>query len=365
MFFFQLRKKLLRVLRKEFNYYKVLFKARQVKAANKIMFADVSDIALNRYLYSFLKFFHISGYTVYLPKDRQIISVLSRNRGEFQYASWLLKEGFVKFGKPEKAKTRIWLEAEQLSNDYFSDFFGHRNHGKKFHLPICEYPYFYHSGCWDVELDRNKPRKRSVFMIGNCNRELYQEIGNSKIFHLPARAETVEFLYEKDYHKKVNSFEELEKFLGNNEDFRAILIDTSRKFQIGGNQLKETLASFNYYLALPGIEVPYSHNLAEAMSVSCIPILHRNYASIMCPKLEDGTNCFVYGDLNDLNRLIERLFLLESSEVEKMKNKALEYYNEHLSPLAVVEKIEKNNFDKIFIQAEVISLSYLNKNRKN
>lgn len=365
MLFFRVRRSLIRHVKREYNYYKTLSKAKQIVDTNKILFLDVSDIALNRYLYGFLKFFQINGYTVYLPKNKNIISVLSQKNGEFRYASWLLEEGFVKFGRLDRDETDLWLDARQLSNDYFSKFFGSSNLEKSYHIPICEYPHLYHTNSWEMKIKFNTSRKRSVFMIGNCNRGLYSKFSESGIFEMPNRAETAEFLYEKEYYKELNSLEELNEFSDNNEDSKLILIDTSNKFQIEGHELKETFASFYYYLALPGIEVPYSHNLAEAMSVGCIPIIHKNYASLMDPKLVGGVNCFVYQDLIDLDFLINRLFTLKDPDLKRMQGEILSYYNEHLSPNGVVGKIEKNNFEKIYIQAEVISLRYLNRNAEN
>lgn len=361
---FRVRKKLIKYLKREYNFYKTLFRVKNIDDADKIIFLDVCDIALNRYLYSFLKFFQINGYTVYLPKNKDIISVLSQKNGEFQYASWLLEEDFVKFGTPEREKTELWLEANQLSNDYFSGLMGNSDLENTYHVPISEYPYLYHMDSWQTEFEPNHSRKRSVFMIGNCNGEIYSKFSKSGFFEIPDRSETAEFLYEKPYYKEIDSPEELNEFCDSRDDARLILIDTSRKFQIGGYELKAALASFYYYLALPGIEVPHSHNIAEAMSVGCIPILHKNYAALMSPKLINGVNCLIYKDLNDLDFLMKSFFKLKEAELRQMQDKVFEYYKEHLSPSAVVGKIENNNFEKIYIQAEVISLSYLNRNNR-
>lgn len=360
MIFFRIRGNLIKRLKKEYNYYKALNAAKKISDTDKVLFLDVTEIALNRYLYSFLKFFQIEGYTVYLPKNKNLISVLTKRKGEFQYASWLLEEGFVKFGKPKKSKAQIWLEAGHLSNNYFSDFF-YGNGGNTYHVPICEYPYLYHTNCWNVKIDPLKVRNRSVFMIGNCERNYYRKFSESPWFPIPDRSTTAEFLRKKNYYKDMKSFNELKEFSVNKENTGLVLIDTSRQFQIGGHQLKMILSSFQLYLALPGIEVPYSHNLAESMSVGCVPVIHEYYAALMYPPLKNEVNCFTYKELDDLDLLINKLLTISESTISEMRREVYSYYNGHLSPKAVVKKVEKNNFEKIYIQAEVISLSYLNR----
>jgi len=365
MLFYITRIRLQRRIMREYHFYKVLFRSFLIEDTHKILYVDVSEIALNRYLYSFLKFFQIEGYTVYLPKSRKIIDVLSKKSGEFQYISWLLEEGFVKFGKPKKKNVKIWLGAEQLSNDYYSELFNRINHKRTFHLPMCEYPYFYHKNCWDRSFNLVKPRIRSLFMMGNCDKRYYRDIADSNFFNLPSRYDIVEFLYKRDYYYDLETMEDLDEYVLKGCDSKVLLIDTSKKFKIGGIELKRTLSSFHFYLALPGVVVPYSHNLVEAMSMGCIPVIHKNYADIMYPKLSNGQNSFTYKDFEDLDALIKRLFNLEETELERMRVEVLNYYNEYLSPKAVVETIEKNNFDKIFIQAEGLSLSYLNIQKEN
>ena len=360
MLFYSLRVRLFRKFKKNYNYHKVLWKAKQIKDTDKILYADISNILLNRYLYSFLKFFHINGYTVYLPKDINTINILSKKTGEFQYASWLLEEGFVKFGVPERKKDSIWLEAKDLSNDYYSKLIDGTDNDSIYHVPMCEYPFLYHSNNWEVFIRIGIPRKRSIFMIGNCDKRFYNAISNSGIFNLPSRYETVTFLYKKEYFKNLDSFEELINFTSKKTDGKVLIIDTSNKFEIGGVELKKALTSFNYYLALPGIIIPYSHNIVEAMSVGCIPVVHQSYADLMVPNLINEDNCFTYNSLEELDRLIRKLFVLNGAKIEKMRKDVLFYYEQYLSPYAVVKKIENNNFDEIFIQAEAISLALFN-----
>lgn len=65
------------------NYYfllKILLISTLSKSKSKKIYIDISEIHLNRYLYNFIKFFTIEGYTVYLPYNRKLISKLSLNK---------------------------------------------------------------------------------------------------------------------------------------------------------------------------------------------------------------------------------------------------------------------------------------------
>lgn len=359
MSLFTLKNKILKKSIRELNYLKVLWDSGKIKDSKKIMFADVTNLAVNRYLYSFLKYFEIQGYTVYLPKNRKLIDVLNKKSGEFEYASWILKDRFVKFGEPLRKKVTLWLDAEQLSNDYFSDFSTVNSAHSHYHVPSGEFPYFYHKNCWENSAAHKLERKMSVFMIGNCDAKYYHEISKEKHFNLPSRYETAIYLTGKNYYKSLRSVEELNDFLSGSEDSKVILIDTSKDFQIEGLKLKATLPEFYFYLALPGVVIPISHNLIEAMAAGCIPVIHKDYAELLRPKLENRKNCFSYNTLEELDELIRDLFMINIFHIKKMHKEVLKYYKEHLTPKAVVDFIEEKKPKRIFIQAESVSLRYL------
>ena len=135
-----------------------------------------------------------------------------------------------------------------------------------------------------------------------------------------------------------------------------MLVDTSKEFSIELEELKIILTKFDFFLALPGIIIPQCHNLIEAMSAGCIPVLHSCYAKLLVPNLEHGVNALIYNDLDELNVLILSGFLLSEKEVLKLRLNCINYYKINLTPMQVVSKIEKNKFSKIYIQAEHLSL---------
>ena len=154
---------------------------------------------------------------------------------------------------------------------------------------------------------------------------------------------------------------DLENFIASELDNRVIIIDTVEKFRISGSELKNIIKSFDFFLALPGIEAPLSHNLIEAMSTGSIPVIHSTYAGLFRPVLKNNKNALVYNTLEELVEVIERTFGLSEEKISALRDNVKRYYMDFLAPEAVVKKIECNKYSKIFFFAETSSLSYLKK----
>lgn len=256
MLFYSFRRKVIQELRKNWNYYRILLRTTKIVPEEKILYIDVSKIALNRYLYSFLKCFHHNGYTVYLPKDKEVIDYLCRDKGEYRFASWLLTEGFVKFGTPPEREKAIYISAEDISNDYFRDFFNNTWSEERYHVPMCQFPLVY-SKFYDHEgMIEPGVRLNSVFMAGNLDPEHYYKIGRTKIFEILSRREVADYIYQQEYFFSVGSLVELENFISEKIDKKVVLVDTSKDFSIGLDKLKYITERFNFYLALPGVLIP-------------------------------------------------------------------------------------------------------------
>lgn len=338
-----------------FGYLKVLISSRFIKDREQVIFFDISSVAINRYLYSFLKMFQIAGYTVYIPKSRKTIKILNQNKGEFKYASWLLAEKVVKFGKPGKAMKEI--EGHQLSNNYFSE----KNSHHSYQVPMSFYPWFYRN-FHSIKLRApSEMRKNSIFMSGNIDPKYYDKISGSKFFKIPSRKKVAEALSRSDYYFPVHNKAEFENFINGNEDQRVIIINSEKHFRIELENLFEVLQKFRFYLALPGITIPQSHNITEAIFCKCIPVIHKEYACLMTPPLENNKTAFTYEDIDDLLKMVPNIFRLSENQIQNLQQNLSIYYRDYLSPEAVVNKVIQNGYSKIYIQAEHISI-YLREN---
>lgn len=349
MLLYNFRRKLYRFLRDNYYFYSRVLKSWFVPKGSKTIFLEVEDLVLNRYLYTFVKFFQLSGYTVYLPENKKIISSLSRNKGEFVYSSWILDEG-VKFGTP--AQPCLSFSKDQLSNNYFE---GKTSPGA-YKVPMSEHPAMYKFSVETPEIHQARSRKNSLFMSGNIDPMFYNRIAKSVNFSLPSRLKVYNFLQQKEYYLNIKSKKELYSFIRSQTDNKVIIVDTSQEFRIPLEELKNILVNFNFFLALPGIWIPQSHNIIEAISVGCIPVLHKSYAQQFYPPLQHMKNALIFDSLENLEEVILLCFQLEVDKVETLQKEILDYFDKNLSPRAVVETIERNNFSKIYLQAEERSL---------
>lgn len=351
-----LRRKVRRIFIINFNYCKIFLQGFFTKSKVKSVYIDITEIDVNRYLYNLIKFFKLNGYTIYLPKNKRLINELCKNKGEFKYASLILKGDF-KVGVP-KIKGTFFITKEQLSNDYFSNEFKFKK--ENYYVPIGQFPLMYDSLAVEKDINFLCKRKRSVFIAGNFDPILYNNISKNGFFEILSRKEILDFVYEQNYYHQMNTFESLNKFIENEIDFKVILIDRANNFLIGLDDLKKVLIKFDFFLALPGIVIPQSHNLTEAMAMGCIPIIHKTYAELFYPPLEHYKTAIVYENMEELDIMIRAIFELNEQVVFSLRKNVLIYYNTYLTPEAVVNSIVSNNFSKIIIQAEYISLNLLN-----
>ena len=95
--------------------------------------------------------------------------------------------------------------------------------------------------------------------------------------------------------------------------------------------------------------------------MGCIPIIHKTYADLMFPTLKHLETALVYDSMGELDELIIKSINLREDQIKSLEYNVQEYYSKHLSPAAVVKKIEENDFSKIYIQAEEKSLALIKK----
>lgn len=339
------------------RYLNTLLQAYLIPIKKKIIYIDISNIEINRYLAALLQMLSIQGYTIFIPASKKTIKILNNSNGEFRYASWLLSDKLIKFGTPPKTLTgKISIPANKLSNDYFSD----SDSDSDYHVPMCCYPAFYKQYNLLGKVDPyHFERKRSIFMAGNFDDKYYNRMDKSPFFNQPSRKKVVNFLMEKVYYKPIKSISQLDNYISGNNEYNVILIDSKKDFRIPFTSLYKYLVNFDFFLALPGITIPQSHNLIEAMACGSIPIIHREYAELIQPPLEHDKNALLFSDLDDLDELISKTFSFSDNFVTAIRQNVIVYYSKFLSPEAIASNVLDPKIKKIYIQAEHVSLDYL------
>jgi len=312
----------------------------------KSLFLDIRDNLFGRYLYLFLKFFLLEGYVVYLPKS---LTLIRRLQGD-PIAAGLLQEGSVHFGKPPGTGATIVIGQKSISADYFSKSDDDVISSRVYYVPMSQHPLMYHNGWWNAPIE-DGGRKRSVFMAGNFDPGAYGRLEKDRIFEVMSRTALYDLLAKRKLLYGIDSLDKMMAFLDSGEDHKIILVNRLI-CDIPMWHLRNLLGKFDFYFALPGVVMPFSHNIIEAMSSGAIPFIQESYAGLFKPVLEDEVHAILFKGQHDLEARLDYMLRLPRGKIASMRTNIYAYYNEHLTPAAVVQKIEGTVYDKIFLQAE-------------
>lgn len=342
-------------------YYLVFKRNNNKNIGEKIVFIDIRNFPLTRYVYTFIKFFDLNGYTVFIPKNFKLIASLLNKKGEAFYSNLVLSERIVKFGNPPRGSKILNISKETLSYDYFNELLSNQKNENTYHVPICQHPLMYHKNLWNIRIENHIQRKQSVFMAGDFDHSTYKKISEEKKFNVLDRVTISSFLEKNDRFFDIKSQNELDKFLRSTLDKKIILVK-KHNFVINMESLRDVLKSFDFFLALPGYIMPLAHNIAEAMSAGCIPLIQDTYAALFHPALVNEVNAVTFTSLDDLNNRINEIFNYSRDEILYLRNNVIQYYSKSLMPDKIVDLIKSKNFEKIYLLAEDVSVNEIRNN---
>ncbi len=118
------------------------------------------------------------------------------------------------------------------------------------------------------------------------------------------------------------------------------IIDRHDDFNVPPRELRWILGRSDFTIAFPGVVMPWTHGVIEAMSLGVVPIIQ--YPHLFDPPLLDGRECIAFTDPDGLASGISRALAMEAAAVARMKEAVLRYYRGHLSPAAVVRRITED-----------------------
>lgn len=340
------------------------YRVYSANSRQKVIVVNISDTRIyKRYYYTFIKFLTLAGYTVYFPNvdfKHYRFNIYKKKTNLYRFT---FDEKFIVYNiPPKKAEVVLTITDNMLSSDYFSPMFlkSNKSSNNIFYVPMAMHPILYKNNIWNKTLDERTPKKKSIFMVGTLEDLAYSRI-ESTPFQIESRTEIHNYLKQKKLLTKINSLNELEDFISSSQDERCIVLDGT-KTPISIEKLRITLNSFCFYLALPGVFMPLSHNIIEALSTGAIPILHKNYANIMKPELQHMHNALIYEDLKNLESMIKLAYKMEDQTLKNMKFNVKSYYESHLTPNAITKKIISKNFEIIYLLTGIPSVEELEKN---
>ncbi len=212
-----------------------------------------------------------------------------------------------------------------------------------FVVPYGVSPGLIHSGEWSRKdslrgVERNIP----LLFAGSCSGRAYERKDLiSARYEKMTRAEVVAALRSSDLFHEVPTADELPDI---HRVGRPILIDSARA-RIPTSEWLRTIAAADFLVCPPGMAMPMSHNIIEALGIGTIPLT--NYPEWFFPALEDGVNCLVFHDSEDLVERVEEILRMPAERIETMRAACRAYYDRNLDPRAAIARIEACPLDKV------------------
>jgi glycosyltransferase involved in cell wall biosynthesis len=323
------------------NTWLYLFSTRKRTYAStleKCLYLDLRSNPFDRYLHLLLIFFALEGYQIRVRWRWGFWSAWSTSQicdmlGQFKLVWHQPNHHNIMFTDRKDIPDSIFLDV-----DYFRAIQNEQDKSSFFiPMPMVDSMYYFDLHQSEIHIQN---RKKAVLFVGRSGS--YSQGYNSKVFGIEERDKVISTLRQS----KLSIVDSIDLW---NIQTDVVLQDRSAK-NINPQQWRPFLAEFDFFLALPGYVMPHSHNIVEAMSVGCIPILA--YAAWMVPTLEHGINCIVY-EHGKIEEAINYARSLDSSVIKQMRQKVFDYYQSHLEVSSVIKKIEDHSdLKKVYLTGE-------------
>ena len=326
---------------------------------SKILFAEISNPSYERYLYLLLKFFEIAGFSV---RFRFNLKTLLNLRN---YSELILNlKGFqIVLKEPEHAaialsdRPRSASRAIEISTNYFrSDIRTVRD----FVFPYQMHPLMYENGLYKcLESSRKQRRDIRIFYSGNTgiaydNPDIYKMYGKLSRRRI---TEILELEFANGELCKIEDYSENCDF--NIPDQPPLVM--FKNFTVGLRDWVRWVARSEFFIAAPGVCMPFSHNIIESMAAGTIPITE--YPEMFDPPLVSGTNCLAFQGDAGLIEAVRNAMSISEDEIGRMKQAVSDYYDLYLEPVSVINRLQERlpNIERIILNSEHMSLYELKK----
>lgn len=202
-------------------------------------------------------------------------------------------------------------------------------------------------------------RRHRVLIYGQPDLEFAPELIRDH-FGLHPRSEVFTHLDEgsMDWERPAD-YSALEAFLFADVIRPAACLIDSRRCWIPADQWLRVLSCFDFFIATPGVAMPHSHNMIEAMSMGTIPVTQ--YGRYLHPPLSGGVNCIAFTDLSDLDRQLPAIMTMPPAMIETLRDGVSDYVGAHIEPVNVIGSWEREGDPelRLLFNAEESSLALL------
>jgi hypothetical protein len=316
-------------------------------AAGPRVTLDLRRFHYSRYFYSFVKCLAIEGVGVDLRFRPQTMHALSRA----QYGNMVLAERLVSLVASRGRGP--WIGDSPGGVGFGTFDFQVSRDPAVYDVPMAQHPLMYARGLWNRPVETGEPRP-AVLFIGNSEPGTYSKIDHDGVFDVIGRIRLRELLAKSGLGRDLAAGDDLAAGTAG----RVTLVDSSQR-PIPMEDFRQTVAGFGFFLCAPGVFMPLCHNLIEAMSVGTIPLIQRSYAALLEPVLEHGRNAIVFDGEADLVERVGEALAMDPDRIGGMKRRVLDYYDAHLSPRAVAQRILRPDLRQVRMLAGERSVNLL------
>lgn len=308
------------------------------------------DRDVGRIAYFVVSLFRWSGFRVCLRDRFRFLGTMERKL----YKRLLLGHPFEVVPGPEAMNTGYWWVTDRAPREVPTGCerllvldYAHRVPG----IGETILPYFFnptvyeHLGGTDPARYRSETRPYRVFFAGTFNRKYERDTMPSR-YGILSRGQVLESVrgrFPESALAVVRGYAELEA-LGTRAHGRIVLLSPEAPL-LTVEQWLTVLGRSEVLLAAPGVSMPLSHNLWEAMALGTVPLLE--YPRQLVPPLANGVEAFVFEGSVGLQASLERILALEPSAFAPMRERCLDYHRRHGTVASFLERIAAHDSRRV------------------
>lgn len=231
-------------------------------------------------------------------------------------------------------------------------------------MPFPMHPNVYDSNqLFNLKVFQSRPRRMKLTFSGNLLKNAYANPVIHDFFNLMNRLELVDSLRKglsAEQFKNIDHRYELKSLNDYCNKFILMNWSWSSEYEfldarVPDSEWFDFLSGSDFFLAAPGVRMPYCQNIIEAMSVGTIPIIQFN--KLFDPPLIDQMTCISFYDQKSLLEAVEKIMSMSDAEISIMRRHVISYYENHLSGESFVSRLRESpdGESKLLIHATTIS----------
>lgn len=336
---------------------------RPPSSSEKSLIVCIRDFRHGRYGYLLVSYFAQAGYRIYFYRSLAFLSRLyGYDRAVFQLPGvGLFRRSIFRAGNVIDFLGLNAREFQPSGLNFAKRYIIDLDYFNPTLLPgVMRIPYHIHPLMQQhpFKPEANKQRHR-ILMYGQPDLEWSPELIQDHFGLLP-RSEVFSYLSSGAFEwVRPVDYAALERFLAEPIDQPMACLIDSRNCWIPAAQWLRVLSAFDFFVATPGVSMPHSHNMIEAMSVGTIPVTQ--YGRHLHPPLTDGLDCVAFSDLTDLDKILDKLMMMDPEVIARLRSGVTNYFSHHIDPKHVVSgwcNMEAKELH-LFFNAEEASLALL------